>query len=107
MLNTFDSVLANMTPDEMPNQDLRDIASEFGVPTALKMVKEFGGSIFYIPKIDSFKAQAISFIKKNYNGHNAREVANSCRVSIRYVYKIIESASVDNSNNLEQQVLKL
>jgi len=100
MRDTFESTLNNMSPDDMPNQDLRDIANEFGVTTALKMVKEFGGSVFYIPKIDSFKAQIIAFIRKNYNGHNAREIANSCRVSIRYVYKVSEQ--VEGCSNTAQ-----
>ncbi|MBN1131184.1 MAG: hypothetical protein JXA71_19495 [Chitinispirillaceae bacterium] len=95
MREKFESYLSAIKPEDMPTSDLRDIAKEFGVTMALKMVKEFGGSIFYIPKLERFKAQIELFIKENYNGHNSRELANACGVSIRYVYSILAQ---ENSN---------
>jgi Mor family transcriptional regulator len=103
MRENFESVLSNLSPDDMPTPDLRDIAAEFGVSIALKMVREFGGSVFYIPKIDSFKSQINNFILKNYNKHNARELANACHVSIRYIYKVVE-ASQDSSNLIQERL---
>jgi Mor family transcriptional regulator len=94
MREEFEKVLLSMEPDEMPTPDLRDIAKVFGVRMAIKMVNDFGGSMFYVPQFDCFKTQINKFIKSNYNGHNAREIANACKVSIRYVYKIV--GNVDN-----------
>lgn len=33
----------------MPNSDMRDVAEKMGVPTALELMKNFGGQQIYIP----------------------------------------------------------
>lgn len=92
MQEKFEKILQLLSPEDMPNEDLRDLAILFGVPFVITLVREYGGAHFYIPKGSIFKKQIELFVKNNFNGHNSRELANACGCSTRKINKIVHKS---------------
>lgn len=63
----FKPWMKDLTPDDMPNEDLRTLAEELGVETALKVIDAWGGLSINIPR-NPFRIFITNYILKNYDG---------------------------------------
>lgn len=83
------------------DENYRDIAEEIGVENFIKIVKKFGGTSLYIPKLKTVYNDIIRrLVLKEYNGHNKKKLAVKYDVSERTIQTII-------SENYNQEQLKL
>jgi len=84
----FKSEVAEMSLDDLPNEDLKDLAHVCGIHTAIKLLQDLNGIHIYIPK-DGFKKVIERFIIKNFDGSNAKKLALACNISEVHVYEIV------------------
>lgn len=76
-------------PDNMLN--LVDIV---GMESFIEIIKVYGGYTLYIPYYKSLKRQARNReIKKQYNGHNARELSKIYSLSVAQIQRISKEES--------------
>ncbi len=94
----FKSEVSAMSQDDLPNDDLKDLAQVCGMETAIKLLKELNGIHIYIPK-DGFKKVIDRFIIKNFNGTNAKKLAIICDISEVHVYEIIRKEDSKKAAN--------
>ena len=71
-MNALDKVKYNdLTPDQ------KELADLVGLDIFKSIVKTFGGSNLYIPKIESVsRAARDDMIRQEFNGHNYKDLAN-------------------------------
>ena len=83
--------MQNITPEDMPNDDLRFIAEKAGLNAALALVLFTPGLIVPIPK-NAFKQLKDKYILNNYkfDKYSLNKLAVECEVSQRYIYKLLE-----------------
>lgn len=86
--------LLNNWFQEIAEEDLKnDICIEFsrliGFENTMKLIKTFGGSEVYIPKLDSLQRdKRDAAICKEFNGYNYRELAKKYTLSERQIREI-------------------
>lgn len=73
-------LLSQLTLEEMPSDDLKDIAMLVGVENAFKILHKFRGRSVYFP---SYWQRNIvqKFVSHKYNGENTKELAKELDVS--------------------------
>lgn len=76
--------------EDLPNKDMRLVAESCGVEVALSLLKHMSGVSLYIPKKD-IKAALDRYIRDNYTGKNAKELALRFGKSERYIYQVVKS----------------
>lgn len=84
--------LDDITEYEMPNEEMRIIASLCGIKTAVKLMKNLPGVMIYIPS-KAFKNLRNKYIFKNYDG-TKRSLVNLCRMfslTQQQIYSIIKN----------------
>ena len=83
--------MQNITPEDMPNDDLRFIAEKAGLNAALALILYTPGLIVPIPK-NAFKQLKDKYILNNYkwNKYSMNELSVECEVTPRYIYKLLE-----------------
>lgn len=78
---------------EIKPQNLRsvylEIAEAYGVETAIKIQKLFGGQKITFPKKLFNNAYMNTYIKENYNVYNIRELTQKFGISERRIRQII------------------
>ena len=81
----------NITPEDMPNEDLKFIAENAGVNAALALILHTQGLIVSIPK-NALKQVKDKYILNSYkwSKYSLNELAVECGVSQRYIYKLLE-----------------
>lgn len=86
--------IQSVTPDDMPNDDLKFIAQKAGVQSALALLFYTPGLTVNIPK-NPFKIMKKEYIKNNYDGtkYMLNKLAVECGCSQRYIYKIVKQDS--------------
>ncbi len=77
-----------LTMDEMPNKDLRLVAKKCGLDVATKLILHLQGANIRVPR-RALKKVADKYIRENYDGRNAKDLAAVCEVSIRHVYGVL------------------
>lgn len=83
--------MQSITPNDMPNDDLRFIAEKAGMQSALALLFCTPGLTVSIPK-NPFKIIKEEYIKNNYDGtkYMLNKLAVECGCSQRYIYKILQ-----------------
>jgi Mor family transcriptional regulator len=80
--------LGNLTPEDMPNRDLKIVAELCGTEVATKLLKELGGIQISIPQ-NGAKRVLQTYILKRYDGTNVKELAIDTGISERHVYRML------------------
>ena len=80
-----------ITPDDMPNDDLKFLAETAGIKSVLALIFSSPGLTVSIPKT-AFKEVKERYILNNYDGrkYTINKMAVECDLSQRHVYKIIK-----------------
>lgn len=88
-----------ITPNDMPNDDLKYMADRAGIKSALALIFTSPGITVTIPK-NAFKELKRRYILNNYDGtkYTINRLAVECNLSQRYVYKIIKEHLENNKN---------
>jgi Mor family transcriptional regulator len=91
-LNREDVVRISKQPapmnDKTLNSHLRLVSERCGDETAQRLAQNFPGHKFYIP-INGLSIVYRKYIERSFNGTNTQELALRCKVSERYVRKVI------------------
>lgn len=84
--------LSKISENEMPNEDLRLVASLCGVHIAVALMEQLAGININIPK-RSFMLLKKKYILENYDGTalSVKKIALECDISQRYVYMVLNS----------------
>ena len=80
-----------ITPEDMPNDDLKFLAESAGIKPVLALIFSSPGLTVSIPKT-AFKEVKERYILNNYDGrkYTINKMAVECDLSQRHVYKIIK-----------------
>ncbi|HSW59254.1 MAG TPA: Mor transcription activator family protein [bacterium] len=78
--------------EDLPNEDMRTIASICGIEVVFKLMEHMPGLIVNVPK-NGMKKVKERYIVDKYNGHNVKELAVVCGVSLRHVYNVINRSN--------------
>ena len=78
-------------PEDMPNDDLKYIAENAGIKSAIALIFCTPGLTVNIPK-NSFRSVKERYIISQYDGrkYTINRLAIECELSQRYIYKIIK-----------------
>ena len=87
----FQPWMKNITADDMPNDDLKFIAENAGIKSALILILLLAGLTINIPKYSLRKLKE-KYIMKEYDGSKftINRLAVECDLSQRYVYNLIK-----------------
>lgn len=90
----YKSWMDYITPNDMPNDDLKYIAENAGIKSALALIFCTPGLTVSIPQ-KPFKEVKERYIMDKYDGtkYSINKLAVDCGLSQRYIYKIIEKCS--------------
>lgn len=80
-------ILDEITIADMPNGDLHLVAQVAGVNFAVRLLKDFAGMSLSIPKY-GFKKIFSRYVKKHFDGTNAKVLARRLGVTERFIYTI-------------------
>lgn len=88
----FEIITENITIDDLPNEDLKFVATFCGMEVALLLIKYSSGMTLHIPQ-NCFKELTKRYIIKNHDGTRACEMrlALTCKVTERYIRKLIKA----------------
>lgn len=73
-------------PDRFLSGDMRIIADSCGMDVFITLFEEFRKSRIHFSEA-ALAPMKIEYIKKHYNGKNARELSKILDVGIEYIYK--------------------
>lgn len=76
----------------------REIAKEISVDVAVKMFNLFRGQQIIFPQRLYDQAFIVTYVKKNYDGHNIRELSHMFGYSDRRIRQIIRQIRRENEN---------
>ena len=79
--------------DDLPSDDLRWIAEEFGLDTALSIWHRCAGTPISFPK-NLPKAFCLRYLQDHFSGHNAPQLARTLGISLRTVQEYLGSRPV-------------
>ena len=94
----YDKKIETMSIEDLPNDDLRDVAEVCGIEIALRIMKKLSGSHIYVPH-NSFSKIAFKFIVENFDGSNAKKLSQVTGISLCHVYTIIRNEDKKRSEN--------
>lgn len=82
--------LKDITADDMPNEELRILASFCGVEFVIHLMEQASGLNINIPKFP-FRKLKEKYILENCNGEKASAIkfAMECDVTVKHVYNIL------------------
>lgn len=89
----------NVTLEDMPTDDMREIAEICGVDNTVEIMRIFAGLTINVPANFS-KKLVDKYIKKNYNGSNMKKICRVCGVSSRYVFKLTKTTADERQMKL-------
>lgn len=78
-----------ITMENLPNSDLKFLASIIGLPLTIKLMCEYPGIVITIPKNATFNARK-EYVLKHYDGSKDSRLYLSkvCGFSENYIYRI-------------------
>jgi len=81
--------IEKLTPDNLPNEDLRLVANLIGLDVAIKMMDVLSGLTINIPK-NGFRQARAGYIAKNYDGTKKSRInlVFECDVTEGYIRTI-------------------
>ena len=79
----------NITIENLPNEDLKILASVVGLSATIKLICEYPGILISVPKSATLQAR-IDYVKEHYDGSKKSrcELSKICELSERAIYKI-------------------
>ena len=82
--------IKDLTPDDMPNNDLALVANLCGVDVAIKLIDKMGGIPIYVPNRPTL-ALKNKYILKKFDGkrETIKELALECEVSEVHIYNLL------------------
>ena len=91
-----DSLTIEMLPEQY-----QPLAEILGVQPLLKLAEQYGGASLYIPKVEALvKALRDKRIQKEYNGYNAKELAQKYELSVNWVLNICKDNPLPEQQSL-------
>ena len=91
-----DSLTIEMLPEQY-----QPLAEILGVQPLLKLAEQYGGASLYIPKVEALvKALRDKRIQKEYNGYNAKELAQKYELSVTWVLNICKDNPLPEQQSL-------
>jgi Mor family transcriptional regulator len=85
-----DILVSHLVEDDIPEQ-YRTIVKAMGINSFIQLLKTFGGTSLYIPRIDTMIVKARNrMILKDYRG-NCREIARKYDVTGSWVRRIVKA----------------
>ena len=91
-----DSLTSEMLPEQY-----QPLAEILGVQPLLKLAEQYGGASLYIPKVEALvKALRDKRIQKEYNGYNAKELAQKYELSVNWVLNICKDNPLPEQQSL-------
>ncbi|HSA07308.1 MAG TPA: Mor transcription activator family protein [Candidatus Gastranaerophilales bacterium] len=94
--------MQNLMPADMPNSELKELAEEFGIQSALEVISAWAGLIVSVPK-QPFRDLLNKYIINNYDGTRASivKLAKECEVTDRYIYYLLKKLkTAKNSSSI-------
>lgn len=87
----FQEWMKDVTPEDMPNDDLKFVAETAGIKSALIMILLLSGLTVTIPK-NALKSLKEKHILNEYDGtkFSLNKLTVQCGLSQRYVYNLIK-----------------
>jgi Mor family transcriptional regulator len=86
-------VAARIRMEDLPSEDLKEIAFLCGVEVAIKLLNNFPGRNVYIPK--NWSRHFIQkYVTQEYNGENAKELGKQLGVSFSTIYRALNEKAV-------------
>lgn len=77
----------------------QSLIQTIGWEATVRLCQAFGGEAMYIPKLDRLDAaKKRYYIRKEWNGHNAAELAKKYGHSVRSVQRIVEDAELPETS---------
>jgi Mor family transcriptional regulator len=86
--NLLADIAKNISLDDMPNGDMRMVAENCGIQTALLLMRELPALNIYIPS-GWHKTIVERYIQKHHRKIDVKHLALSCGVSETFVYNVI------------------
>lgn len=98
----FKEWMKNVTSNDMPNDDLKFVAENAGIKSAMALILLVPGLTVTIPR-NALKTLKEKHILNEYDGtkYTLNRLAVECDLSQRYVYNLIRRNLNKNSNNNE------
>lgn len=77
-----------LSKEDLPNDDLLLVAEKCGLEVAIRLMNQLQGLTINIPR-NALRKVVSRYIREQYNGRNAKQLALECQVSVRHVYGIL------------------
>ena len=81
-------VESNIRPEDMPSEDLKELAMLAGMEVAIKLIKHFEGRHIYFPR-NWTKDFRQKWVSAHWNGENYRELQRELGVSFSTIYRTV------------------
>lgn len=89
-----------LTVELLPEQ-YQPLAEILGVQQLLSLAELYGGANLYIPKVEALvKTMRDKRIKNEYNGYNAKELAQKYELSVNWVLSICKGNPLPEQQSL-------
>ena len=87
-----------ITPENLPNEDLKMVALLLGLEAAIKLMCEIPGVNISIPKNATLPAKVL-YIMEKYDGtkKSRLKLAQECDLSEGYIYRIARKRSINQN----------
>lgn len=88
----------NITPENLPNEDLKILASFIGMEATIKLMCEIPGVNISIPKNATLPAKVL-YIMEQYDGtkKSRLKLAQECDLSEGYIYRIARKRNINQN----------
>jgi Mor family transcriptional regulator len=84
----MEDFFGGLSIEDMPTEDLKLVARACGPDVAAKLLKELPGVTLYIPRSGITQVKK-NYIRKNFNGSNAKKLAIETGYSEMHLYAIV------------------
>lgn len=75
-------------PEDLPSEDLKDLALLCGMEVAIKLLKHFEGRNVYFP-LNWTKEFRKKWVSQHWNGENSKELGAQLNVSFSTIYRLV------------------
>lgn len=90
--------------EDLPNEDLREIAKEYSLPVAVGIWKKFRGANLALPRRLP-QEYAIAYIGRHWTGNNTAQLARSLGISQRTVFDFLGRSTKKRAPDPDQLTL--
>ena len=93
-ISWFQDKYSSLIDQEDFSEDVQMLCSEFGLETALRMIKMFGGQAVYFKSLDAVvKPLRDKIIRERFNGgSDYKDLAKEFGLTVNYVRQIIDGS---------------